>query len=141
MTIEFNGEFHEFEMVLGEFTVETKECYFCSKDEREALHWQERLPVDIKNALLELGGGIIWWRIKPEIDHAKVGLDFDKHPNEWTQQEKEIAKLEFCWKGYARFGTSPPLPDETITRLTASQEMANKKYKEMRNNFIATVKV
>src|ERR1700722_19986322 len=114
MTIEFTGEVHEFSMDTAYFTVTPQEFYFCGKTEKDALWWQEWLPLRIKEELLILGGGIIWWRIKPEIDHAKIGWDGyldGKDPKSMTDEEKRLSEKYFCWKGYARLATSPPLPE------------------------------
>ena len=139
---EFNGEVHEFSMNTAYLTVTPKEYYFVSKDEAEMLWWMEYLPRRIKEELSKMGGGIIWWRAKPEMDHAKIGWDGfveGKRASEMTDEEKELAEQYFCWKGYMRLATSPELPEEIVTTLTDSYEMFREKCKEFRRNAIKNV--
>ena len=50
--------------------------------------------IDDPRGTRKLGGGIIWWRIKPEIE-CRGNL----------------------WHGYVRFATSPALSEDFLTRL------------------------
>ncbi len=138
MTIQFTGEVHEFSFNTAYFTVTPQEYVWVGISEKDAVWWKEWLRKRVKDELIKMGGGIIWWRIEPEIEHAKLGCDPDKDPRLWTDEEKELAEKYFCWKGYARLATSPPLPENIVTILTDSYERFREKCKELRQQALAT---
>jgi hypothetical protein len=114
MSIDTKGEVHEFQFNTGYFTVTAREFLYFSEHRRDAETWLEILPKAIKEELKKLGGGIIWWRINPEIDHENC-LDGSTF-----------------WKGYVRFATSPELPEDFLTTLCESTDEIAKKMNEFR---------
>lgn len=134
MTIKFQGTVHEFSFDTAYFTVQPEELFYISMDEYAAKWWVENLGPIIEKELLKVGGGIIWWRVSPEIDHAKIGIDDDF-------KENPRAGEFYCWKGYARFATSPELPEEVITRLGISADEFRKTSRKLREQALATITV
>lgn len=141
MTIQFHDAVHEFSFDTAYFTVTPQELFYVTTDERTARWWQETLPKILKKELLKVGGGIIWWRIPTEIDHAKIGCNADVDPLLWTDEEKRRGEEFFCWKGYARFATSPPLLEEVTTRLGLNQDQFRDECKKLRTQAIAALTV
>jgi len=140
VTIEFTGDVHEFSFNTAYFTVTPLEFYFVSETEKEILWWKDQwLPNQVRKELLKMGGGIIWWRVKPELDHAKIGCDAERDPRSWTDEEKRLGENYFCWKGYARFGTSPPLPEDVVTRLTDSYDEFREKWRKLREQALTAL--
>lgn len=141
MTIQFHDEVHEFSFNTAYFTVTPQEFYYATSDERAARWWQESIPKMLKKELLKLGGGIIWWRIPTEIDHAKIGCNVDIDPRSWTEAEKRRGEEFFGWVGYARFATSPALPEEVTTRLGMNQEQYKEECAKLREQAIKALTV
>ena len=139
MTIKFNGAVHEFSFNTAYFMVTPVETFEVRESEREIRYWQERLPERLREELRKVGGGIIWWRIEPEICHAQIGCDPDKDPQLWTDEEKALGEHYFCWKGYARFATSPELHEDVMTRLVSPQELYQTKCAELRDQAIKSL--
>ena len=94
MSIDTKGEVHEFSFNTAYFTVEPRVFKFLGASQEAALSWQKIIGIMIREELEKLGGGIIWWRIKPEIE-CRGNL----------------------WHGYARFATSPALSEDFLTLL------------------------
>jgi hypothetical protein len=141
MTIQFHDDVYEFQFNTAYFTVTPQEYFYIHTDERAARDWRDLLAQRIKKELLKRGGGIIWWRIPPEIDHAKVGCDSDVDPQLWTEEDKRRGEEFFCWIGYARFATSPSLPDEVTTLLGVSAEEYKKTMRKLREKTLAELTV
>jgi hypothetical protein len=141
-TIVPTGEIHEFAMNTSYFTVTPQEFYYVTETERSIEEWKEWFPQQIKDELMKMGGGIIWWRVTPEIDHAKIGWDGwyeGKKTESMTEEEKMLADKYFCWKGYARLATSPPLPESAVSRLTDSFEGYQRECRRLRYKAIAAI--
>lgn len=140
MTIKFHGDVCQYSFDTGYFTVTAQELVWISVDEITARWWLENLARLLKKELLKVGGGIIWWRIKPEIDHARIGCDPDIDPRLRTEEDERYAQEFYCWKGYARFATSPNLPEEFITQLGIGIDEATAESKKLRLAALAKLK-
>jgi hypothetical protein len=139
MTIQFHGDVHEFSMNTAYFTVTPQEFGYVSTDERAARGWAETLPKMLKVELSKRGGGIIWWRIEPEINHCKIGCDVDKDPRTWTEAEKRRGEEFFCWVGYARLATSPELPEEIAALLGLNMDQYREEFRKLREQAVAAL--
>jgi hypothetical protein len=131
--IEFTGDVHEFSMNTAYFTVTPQD--FIAVSETDLSWWIEWIPNRIRDELKKVGGGIIWWRIKPEIEHVKIGWSGfyeGKDPKLMTAEEKELAEKYFCWKGYVRFATSPELHEDVLIGLFETHEVVIEKIAELR---------
>lgn len=122
------------------FTVTPQEFFHIADTEQDVKTWAEWIPNEVRKELLKMGGGIIWWRIKPEWDHAKIGYGIEKPPSECTDEEKSIGENYFCWKGYMRFATSPPLSENAVTRLTVSHDTYREQCAQLRLRAIEALK-
>jgi hypothetical protein len=140
MSIQFHDEVHEFSFNTSYFTVTAQELFWISVEETTTRWWLENLAKLLEKELLKLGGGIIWWRIKPEIDHARIGCDPDIDPRIRTEQDTRHAEEFYCWKGYACFATSPNLPEEFITQLGIGIDEATAESKRLRLDALAKLK-
>lgn len=61
------------------------------ESEEQAQTFSQLAVARVKNELLTLGGGIIWWRVRPEVS--------------------EYSHKPGVWHFYGRCGTSPTLPN------------------------------
>lgn len=105
MSIDTGGKVLEFSFNTAYFTVTAEQLYFFADTEEQISAWKSSLPEIIKDELTKLGGGIIWWRIKPESEQISRGKRKNKY------------------RGYVRFATSPDLPQDVMTRLGLNLEM------------------
>jgi len=139
VSIDFDGIVYEFKMNTRDFTVTPQEFYYVTTSEADVLGWAHALPDILKRELRSIGGGIILWRIKPEIYHAEIGCNSDVDPKLWTDKEKELGKKFFCWQGYARFATSPAL-SEKVPGMGMREDVYRKKWGQLREEAMAREK-
>ena len=139
MTIKFTGEVHEFSFDTPYFIVTPQDFFYISETEQEILYWIDTLSQKIKNELMKMGGGIIWWHVKPQWTHAKIGWPQEKDPETLTDEQRALAEQFYCWKGHASVATSPALPEDIYTRLTPSFDEFKKTSKKIRESAIMSV--
>lgn len=85
----------EMDISIGRFEVEPREVYAVFRTESKSQDFVYSCLSLIKSTLTDLGGGVIWWRIRPEIacyDCGDGGSTFSKV--------------------YFRFATTPEFPKE-----------------------------
>lgn len=85
----------EMDIVVGRFEVEPRAVYAVFRAEDKAQDFVYSSLSLIESTLDDLGGGVIWWRIRPEI------AEYDCRDGGPT-----------FWKVYFRFTTTPEFPDD-----------------------------
>lgn len=97
--------------------IEPREFCDFARTEEEIKALTESTVTRLKDKLSAVGGGVIWWRIRPEMSEAVRGWGHDEDPKFASEKRHAQAKMNIGWHNYMRFATSPELPAEFLDTL------------------------